>query len=187
MFKLTYCWKCEEIKDNHKILTHKLPADVCDILGEYEKCQVCEACTELNQRYEKECRENEDQFRARKIITYLLTQFRSDETDEPTFTTREYKNIIKKSRHPLKKEMLTFLVKPTGRIFEYPAQFLNFLLRHYWHEMDFIKLSQIPTDKDREIVKTIFLELFEYLRCVKAKKYSITEKELHEYLEARMI
>ena len=30
MFKLTYCWKCEEIKEQHKALTKMLPDDFCN-------------------------------------------------------------------------------------------------------------------------------------------------------------
>ena len=97
MFKLSYCWKCEEIKNNHKVLNNKLPENVCDVLGKYDKCQTCKASIELNQHYEKEYTENKDHFRARKVISYLLMQFISDEYDEPTFTTRDYRNIIKRT------------------------------------------------------------------------------------------
>ena len=35
MLKLSHCWKCQELKDNHKVL-NILPADVTDMLGIYD-------------------------------------------------------------------------------------------------------------------------------------------------------
>ena len=45
-----------------------------------------------------------------KIISYLLMQCLDDETDEPTFTTRDHKTKTTKHDTQLNQDMLTFLV-----------------------------------------------------------------------------
>ena len=65
--------------------------------------------------------------------------------------------------------------------------FLNMLLDGCWYKTDFINLSNVSAGEDREIIKIILLELFDYLRTNKKRKYNITEQELNDYLQERMI
>ena len=187
MYKLSYCWKCEEIKETHKVLNAKLPEGLVETLGDYEKCKSCEASIKHNERILEKWNKNEDHYRARQVIKSLLIQFIDEYINQPTFTTRDYKNIIKRTQHPLKNEMLTFLRTPSFGWYGRPAHFLNMLLDGCWYKTDFINLSNVSAGEDREIIKMILLELFDYLRTNKKRKYNITEQELNDYLEERMI
>ena len=52
---------------------------------------------------------------------------------------------------------------------------------------DFDELSEVSTDENREIIKETILSMFEFFRaCCSKKKYSVSEKELRDYLEERM-
>ena len=174
------------MKEQHKTLNKLLPDDIRDMLGKYEMCKKCERFITYHQQYKTNWENNKDHYRARKTIRYLLFDFVDNNTKEPILTTRDYKNITIRSRHKLKKQMLKFIVTPQTGIFEYPAQFLNYLLYDDCIHMDFKRLSQISTGEHKEIVKAIFLELFDYLQMRKRNKYNITERELYEYLEDRM-
>ena len=71
--------------------------------------------------------------------------------------------------------------------FKNSALFLNNLLHWNFLYRDCDKLSEISTGEDREIIKEIFLSVFDFFRtCCSKKKYSISEKELREYLNERM-
>ena len=96
MFKLTYCWKVEEIKGQHKTLNKLLPDDIRDMLGKYEMCKKCERFITYHQQYKTNWENNKDHYRARKTIRYLLFDFVDSNTNEPILTTRDYKNITNK-------------------------------------------------------------------------------------------
>ena len=48
IFKTTYSWKCEEIKQQHKTLNKILPDNVCEMLSNYEKCKTCAKLKNIN-------------------------------------------------------------------------------------------------------------------------------------------
>ena len=187
MFKMSYCWKCEEIKEQHKLLNKMLPDDVVELIGDYEKCNNCNGCIYFNDHYKKSYEENEDHFKARITIHFLLYKILNNDGMKPKLTMQDYKYIIHNTRHPLKKQMLQFLVSPRPGRIKNSALFLNNLLHWHFLYRDFDKLSEISTGDDREIIKEIFLSLFDYFRiCCSKKKYSVSEKELRDYLDERM-
>ena len=190
MFKMSYCWKCEEIKEQHKLLNKMLPDDVVELIGDYEKCNNCNGCIYFNDHYKKPYEENKDHFKARITIHFLisLTKIFDEYAMKPKLTMHDYKYIIYNSRHPLKKQMLNFLVSPRRGREKSSTQFLNNLLRWNVLYRDFDKLSEISTGEDREIIKEIILSMFDFIRicCSKTRKYNVSEKELRDYLDERM-
>ena len=189
MFKLSYCWKCEKIKEQHKLLNKMLPDDLVELVSDYEKCNNCNDCIYFNDHYKEPYEENKDHFKARITIHFLMYKILNNSAMKPKLTVHDYKYIIHNARHPLKKQMLRFLVSPRRGHFKNSAMFLNNLL--HWNSLyrDFSHLSEISTGEDREIIQEIFfLSMFEFFRtCCSKKKYSVSEKELRDYLEARMI
>ena len=106
---------------------------------------------------------------------------------KPRLTTHDYKYIIHNSQHPLKKQMLIFLVSCRRGSVKSSTQFLNNLLHWDFLYRDFDNLTKVSTDENREIIKEIILLMFEFFRtCCSKKKYSVSEKELKDYLEERM-
>ena len=187
MFKLTYCWKCEEIKEQHKTLNKLLPNDVCNMLGDYEKCKNCNQCIYFNDHYKERYEENKDHFKARITIHFLMIKVFDNNTNKPRLTMHDYKYIIHNSQHPLKKQMLNFLVScRRGRI-KSSSEFLNDLLQWNFLYRDFNKLSEIPTGENKEIIKAILLSMIDFFRtCCSKKKYNVSEEEIRIYLEERM-
>ena len=188
MFKLdTYCWKCEEIKENYKVLNAMLPDDLVETLSKYEKCNNCNGCIYFNDHYKESYEENKDHFKARITIHFLMYKILNNSAMKPKLTMQDYKYIIYNSQHPLKKQMLRFLVSPRRGRVKNSALFLNNLLHWNFLYRDFDNLSEISTGEDREIIKEIFLSMFDFFRvCCSKKKYSVSEKELRDYLEDRM-
>ena len=112
MFKLTYCWKCEEIKEQHKTLNKMLPENICNMLGDYEKCKNCHGCIYFNDHYKEPYEENKDHYMARITIHFLLMKVLDNNTMKPRLTTHDYKYIIQNSQHPLKKTDVEFFSLP---------------------------------------------------------------------------
>ena len=52
MYKLSYCWKCEEIKENHKVLNAMMPEEVIETVSKYEKCRKCTLAHKFNEKLE---------------------------------------------------------------------------------------------------------------------------------------
>ena len=95
MFKMSYCWKCEEIKDRHNLLNKMLPDDVCILLGKYDTCKICKR----NIHYYERCfNENESK------VSQILLHMRYHNSDiETNIHNTHYNYIIKRSSHPHKK------------------------------------------------------------------------------------
>ena len=54
--------------------------------------------------------------------------------------------------------------------------FLNFMLRYSYLDMELDRLSQYRTGEVREIMKAILVEVFEYFKTVKKKSITLPKK-----------
>ena len=95
MFKLTYCWKCEEIEEQHKTLNKILPDNVCNMLGDYETCKTCSRMVYLNKNFElhKLKHENKDnKYFKHEVIFDRITNKKP--INELEYTIQDFKIII---------------------------------------------------------------------------------------------
>ena len=197
MYKLGYCWKCEEEnKTRHNTLCFKLPVELVEKqikpFNEYHICNNCTWAIRMNKRDTElygDFTKNKTHYLISQIIRKMLDRFLDvwtcDDVELLFMTRRDYRNIIKQSQHPLKKQMLKYISK-TLRRGKDTVSFLNSLLLYEYPEKDFTNISCYSTGEDKEIVKTIFLVLFDFLQINSEHKYNITEQELRDYLEAKI-
>ena len=197
MYKLGYCWKCEEEnKTRHNTLCFNLPVELVEKqikpFNEYHICNNCTWAIRMNKRDTElygDFTKNKTHYLISQIIRKMLYRFLDvwtcDDVELLFMTRRDYRNIIKQSQHPLKKQMLKYISK-TLRGNKNTVKFLNRALTYDYREKDFTNLSCYSTGEDQEIVKTIFLVLFDFLQINSKHKYNITEQELRDYLEAKI-
>ena len=197
MYKLGHCWKCEEEnKTRHNTLCFNLPVELVEKqikpFNEYHICDNCTWAIRMNKRDTElygDFTKNKTHYLISQIIRKMLYRFLDVWTCEDVellfMTRRDYRNIIKQSQHPLKKQMLKYISK-TLRRGKDTVSFLNSLLLYEYREKDFTNISCYSTGEDKETVKAIFLVLFEFLQIYTKHKYNITEQEIRDYLEAKI-
>ena len=114
-----YCVKCEEIKERYSTLNELLPNNVCEMLGEYDRCEKCKRKTDYSENSL-----NEDKSKISRILLHMIFHNPDIKTNiwvghykhiihNPDIKTNiwvgHYKHIIKRSPHPHRKIMKHFL------------------------------------------------------------------------------
>ena len=104
LFNFGECWKCNTMQ-KIKVLSHKLPFDLCQHVYEYDKCDTCRNKIETHNNFDEHSHLSKGG-KVQGIILHLLSCNFDIDTH---MNSRKYKNIIKRSRNPQRKIMKQFL------------------------------------------------------------------------------
>ena len=169
---MSYCWKCEEIKEQHKLLNKMLPDDVCKMLGDYEMCGQCTYYIEMNQEniYSG----------AKEKIQGIVRDARAK--DYYCKSIRDFKNIIKRSNHPQMKEMLELLFYKNKKLKLFSSNLINNYLYHLTRGRDNFVQKDFWTEPEKQILREISLILIEFYNTCNKHRINITTTELRNYL-----
>ena len=194
MFKMSYCWKCEEIKERHKALNQILPDNVCEMLGDYDKCKCCSRIIRLNKSFElnKSRDENKDNkyFKHEAIFERITNKRPINELD---ITIQYFKIIIKRSDNnkSKKQKMLDFIrhydpnnldenyqsniekIQCIANTIQYPNIFKN----------NIEAVARVYGDVIGNVIKELIILLWQDIISIITFKYNLTDYEIRDYIE----
>ena len=179
---MSYCWKCEEIKEQHKLLNKMLPDDVVELVSDYDKCDLCTCHINLNKRFLRDVKKNDNDafYGIRRKITRIIEK--SEGEDYYCNSMQDLKNIIKRSNHPLMKEMMRLLYYKNKKLKVGNSNLISFYLYKLQKCCNRIFDEDFWTEKEKEILREISLILIEFYNTCNKHRINITTTEIRDYL-----
>ena len=194
MFKMSYCWKCEEIKERHKTLNQILPDNVCEMLGDYDKCKCCSRIISFNKKFElnKSRDENKDnKYFKHEVIFERITNKKP--INELPYTIQDFKTIIKRAdiNKSIKQKMLDFvrhydpnnldenyqsnieIIQCIANTIQYPNIFKN----------NIEAVARMYGDVIGNVIKELIILLWQDIISLIQFRYNLTDYEIRDYIE----
>ena len=194
MFKMSYCWKYEEIKGRHKTLNQILPDIVCDMLENYKICKTCTRMIYLNKNFElhKLKHENKDnEYFKHEVIFERITNKKP--INELSYTIQDFKIIIKRTdiNKSKKQKMLDFIrhydpnnldenyqsnvekIQCIANTIQYPNIFKN----------NIEAVARMYRDVIGNVIKELVILLWQDIISLIQFRYNLTDYEIRDYIE----
>ena len=185
MYKLGYCWKCEEIKEQHKKLNKLLPDTVCELLNDYNKCETCEEVIDQNEKYEKHKLKNKNKdneyYKHEKILKRVSRQLIFSR-----MSIKDYKFMIKRANiKPDTKQMLLDYVRhyyPNKSNIYWESNIKMIHQYAIWvrHPGNF---KYKIMGRNQDLIKEIIILLIDKVLTSRQVKCNITIEEIREYID----